>query len=170
MATPLSDGRIYLIEEDTENLWVPTPGSIDLDKYIQGDEYCSLEIPKRWIKKGVTGIKVEIASGGDGFMTRTYRRGYMVQVQSNEMIGANAHYIDEFIMNNRHTATSSSTFTDYYLVICRDEDGANGFEMFTNASGTQVGYLKGVVSEYQITWIEGQNLRANVQFTFIGAW
>ena len=172
MATALSDGKVYLIESDAADNqnWAPTPGNIDLDNFVQGDEYCVLNLPKRWTKKGMTGIQVSTASGGDGFMNRTYRRAYMVQIAANEEIGANAHYVDEFIMNNRHTATSGTTFTDYYLVICRDEDGANGFELFTNDSGSQVGYLKGVVTEYQITWLEGQNLRANIQFTFVGTW
>lgn len=172
MATALSDGYIYLIESsaaDNQN-WVPTPGNIDLDNFIQGDEYCCVKFPKKWRKRGNTGIQVSQASGGDGFMTRTSRRFYQAEFQGLEAIGAEAHYIDEFIMNNRHTATSATTFEDYYLIICRDEDGAAGFEKFTNSAGSQVDYCKGIVADYYIEWQEGKNLRAMVGFNFVSVW
>jgi hypothetical protein len=172
MATPLSDGKVYLIESDAgdNQNWVPTPGNIDLDNFIQGDEYCVLSIPRQWTQGGVTGIQADTASGGNGFMTRTWRRYYIVKMVGLEAIGAEAHYVDEFIMNNRHTATSGATFTDYYLVICRDEDGATGYQKFTNSAGAQVDYCKGVVTDFQIIWQEGKNLRATVQFTFMSVW
>ena len=171
MATNLSDGYIYFIESDAADNqnWVTTPGNIDLDNFTEGTDYCKLEIPKQWAKECYTGIQVEVASGGKGFQTRTSRRYYKVMIQSNEEIGSDIHNIDKFFTSDRHTASSSSTFTDYYLVICRDES-SNDFEEFTDSSNNRRDYCKGVVTKCMIIWNESENLRGKVQIEFMSSW
>jgi hypothetical protein len=176
MATALSDGRIYLIESDAADNqnWVPTPSNIDLDNFTEGTDFCQLKIPQRTTQRGYTGILIQDASGGAGFMTRSYRRGYLVTIMSNELFETEAYLIDKFIMNDRHVATSTSTYTNYYLVICRDQDDTSyGYAKYTNSAGSQVNYLKGAIPNdggYECTWTEGQNLRAQIKIVFKSAW
>lgn len=171
MATDLSDGMIYFIESDAvdNQNWLHSPGNIDLDSFTEGTEYCKLQIPDQWIKECYTGIVPNTASSGSGFMFRSSRRFYQVKLSGIEAIGSEAHLIEKFFMDDRHVATSASTFTQYYVVICRDESTPD-FEEFTDSTSTRRQYCTGIVTHFTITWNESENLRARIDIEFTSVW
>ena len=146
LANDLVDGYIYFLESDAvrNQNWVPTVADIDLaGNYTEGTHFCKLKLPKQWIKKMATGISIDDASGGKGYMTRTSRKSYIVTIIALEVIGAVAKLIETFFMSAAHTASSSTTFKQYYLIIRRS---VSDYEEFTDASDTRQDYCKGAVN------------------------
>ena len=170
MANDLIDGYIYFVESDAvrNQAWAPTVANIDLaTNYTEGTEFCKLKLPKQWIKKFWTGITVEDASGGTSFMTRTSRRGYQINVVGFEVTGTDASLIEQFFMDADHTASSNTTFKQYYCIIRRS---VSDYEKFTDASDTRQDYLKGVALGAEIMWDEGTNRVATVKIVFRSNW
>ena len=172
MATAPSDGYIYLIESDAVRNadWVTAsadPQNIDLDLYTQGTEYCRLNFPKQWNKRGTTGINIEDASSGKSFMERTSRKGYIITIQDVETTGTNASYIEQFIMDDDHTASLPATFKQYYLIMQRS---STDYEKFTDASDNRQEFCKGAIIDWDFTWNDTQNNLCKVRLVFRSNW
>ena len=174
MATALSDGKIYLIESDAgdNDNWLatstpPDPTDIDLDDFTEGTDYCKLKLPKQWSKKAHTGMKVEDASGGKYFVTRSSQKSYICSIIGLEVTGSDVSKIEQFFMDNDHTASSATTFEYYYMIIIRS---ATDYELFTDHLDVRQEYCKGVALEFEIIWNESKNRIATVRITFRSAW
>ena len=170
LANDLVDGYIYLLESDAvrNQNWVPTVANIGLvANYTEGTDYFKLKLPKQWIKNFGTGIDIDDASGGKSYMTRTSRKSYTVTFQDLEVIGSDVALIEQFLMDIDHTASSPSTFKQYYLIIRRS---ITDYEKFTDASDTRQDFCKGVVLECEITWHESQSQIATIRIVFRSNW
>ena len=165
MANDLVDGRLYLLED--EGSWVPTVADIDLaTDFTEGTDFCQFKAPRQFVVNGFTGITIEHASGGKGFMTRTYRRGYIVEFQSEEA-QADLANIHNFIMTNVHVTSDPATYVPYFLIFRRT---VSDYWTFYDHAGTSRSYLKGAVIQggLQITWNETSNQRVLLKVKFVG--
>lgn len=167
MVNDLQDGYVYLLEDEGD--WVPTVANIDLaTNFTEGTEFCKFKFPKQWTSNELTGITASLASGGAGFMERSYRRGYIVEFITNEDF-TNLAYIRQFLLANAHTASDPAVYVPYYLIMRRS---VSDYVKFYNNSGNQVDYLQGAVPNggMKIIWNESENLRATVHIRFAGVW
>ena len=170
LANDLLDGYIYFLESDAvrNQNWAPTVANIDLaTNYTEGLEFCKLKLPKQWIKKMGTGITIDDASGGSSYMTRTSRKSYLCTIIALEVVGSDVEKIEQFIMDADHTASSGSTFKQYYMIIRRS---VSDYELFTDASDTRQDYCKGAILEFEITWHESQSRVATIRIMFRSNW
>ena len=143
MVNDLIDGHIYFLESDAvrNQNWVPTVANISLaSNFTEGDDYIEMILPKQWIKAMWTGIKIEDASGGNSFMTRTSRKGYMLTIIALEVPGSAVDLIEQFFMSNTHTASSPSTFKQYHCIIRRS---VTEYVKFTDSNDIRQDYLRG---------------------------
>jgi len=157
MATALTPGYIYLIEsDDTDNDdWIADhggdPDHLDLTDYIEGEEYCKIEMPSNFIKNFITGIKVVDVSGGTSFDTKFEKRAYQTLANGLSTSRANGELVEQFIMAPRHTSGDSSVYKDYYLIFYF---GVDDHVQFTDASGNRKSYCKGAVLSGSMIWVE----------------
>ena len=178
MATALTPGFIYLIESETGvDDWITDhsgdPDLIDLDNFSVGNNseegkgYCKLKIPRNIQKAFDTGRIVTDLIGGVSVDQRWQRRAYGMNLNGIEASIAEADLIGEFFMSNRHTAGSTSTFKQYYLIIYF---GVNTHIKFTDHNGNRQSYCKGVVLKGSIIWNMGESLRYSLKLNFRSTW
>ncbi len=167
MANDLEDGYWYLLEDEGD--WVPTVADIDLaTNFVEGEDYCKFKFPRQWTSNEFTGIVGEFASGGKGFMTRTFRRGYIVEGIAQESYDDMAN-IRKFIMSDDHTDSDPASYVPYYLIMRRS---VSDYVPFYDKTGVPRSYLKGAVPDggLKITVNEEKQQTATIQFKFTGLW
>ena len=165
MSNDLVDGRWYLLEDEGD--WAPTVADIDLaNDFTEGTDYCQFKCPMQFVLKPLTGITVDFASGGKGFMTRTYRRGYVIEFTAEETYD-DLEKIRTFIETNVHVTSDPATYVPYHLVYRRT---VSDYLSFYDHGGTRRDYLKGAVPQngLQITWNDSSNQRVLIKVTFMG--
>ena len=168
MAT-LTAGYIYLIESDAgdNQNWLHDPETIVVGNFTDGTDICSLKIPRTFTKQFSTGVQVTTGAAGNEFDYRAARRAYAIMAQGIETSISNANTVEKFIMSDRHTSGSSTTFVRYYLVI---KFGSNDYVEFTDSTGTRREYCTGIVLNGVITWRESSSQTALVRFNFKSVW
>jgi hypothetical protein len=147
MAVALSDGTIYFLESKaaTNQDWVTAGGAtfVDLTNFTEGTEYCKLSLPSYFKKGWGTGMEIINSGGGNSFQLRYNRRNYFLDFRGFETSVANADKVEQFFMHDNHTASSSSTYVDYYCII---RFTSTIFVNFTDQGGTRRDYCKGASS------------------------
>jgi hypothetical protein len=172
MATAPTAGYFYFVEstaglEDWITDHAGDPDNIDLSLMTEGTHYCKLEMPMGFQKNFVTGVKVIDMVGGKSVDTRWQKRAYQVLANGIETSYSNANTIDKFVMSDRHTAGDTATFKRYYLV---GYFGTNNHVLFTDASGTQQSYCKGIITNGSISWVGRAPQTAIVKLNFRSIW
>ena len=172
MATAPTAGYIYLIESDaTDNAdWVTAsgdPDNIDIELYVEGTEYCKIEMPQQFTKKFKTGIVVTDASGGISFERRWERRAYAILARGLPTTRVNGDLVEQFIMSARHTSGTVATYKPYYLIFYF---GVNDHSPFSDAGGTRRSYCKGVVTDGSIIWLHSRPSLYNIQLNWRSVW
>ena len=173
MAIDLSDGYIYFIESDggDNDDWIGDhagdPDALDLTNYTEGTEYCKLEFPKRWKKIFNTGMNIYPSGGGVSFQLRPNRRFYQLLSQGIETSRANGDLVEGFFTINRHTASSATTYKDYYVIV---RFGASDYVKFTDADGNRKEYCKGAVTGGDVTWTENNPANVIISLSFDSIW
>lgn len=168
MATALTVGMMYLLEANaaTNQNWLAGgPGTINLDLFTEGTEYCKLAIPKKFTKTWSTGVQIMDPGGGGSVQIDWDKRIYTIQCTGIEASITAAENLDKFTMLPAHTG--KTTYIPYYLVI---KYGTTDYVLFTNYAGTRSSYCKGVVVSGSILWMEVENQTAIVQFSFRSVW
>ena len=168
MATPLTTGYIYILESDAgrnQNWIAGGPGTIDLDSFTEGTEYCKLEIPRKFVKGFSTGVQVMDGGGGSSVQVNWDKRVFTIQATGIEASIANAEKFDQFTMLKEHT--DEDVYVDYYLVI---KYGTTSYVKFTDFGGTRRDYCKGVIVNGSIMWLEQENQTAIVQLQWRSVW
>jgi len=167
MGNDLKDGYWYFLENEGD--WVPTVADIDLaSNFTEGIDYCKFKFPKQWTSNEFTGIKGDFASGGKGFMDRTFRRGYIIEGIARENYDDMAN-IRKFVLSDDHTDSDPASYVPYYLIMRRS---VSDYVPFYDKTGTQRSYLKGAVPNkgLKIVVNEAKNQTAIIHFTFMGLW
>lgn len=177
MATGLTDGHLYLIEAQDRNGIgndfivddAGDPDDIDLDNYAEGTDYCEMDFPMKYDKRGFTGARVPPSPGGAiSSDERESARYYVIDVVATISTRAKAKLVDKFLMSNAHVSGTSATFKRYYLIIYFTTDD---HEPFTDEDGNRQSYCKGIVSpNFILQWDESKALNKNISFVFKSVW
>lgn len=177
MAIGLTKSHVYLIEaEDRNGIGndfivddAGDPDDIDLTNYVEGLDYCEIDFPLRFNKRGVTGAKVPPSPGGAvSADERESARYYVVNVVGTISTRAKALLVDKFLMSDVHVTGASATFIRYHLIFYF---GTNDHEQFTDANGNRKSYCTGIVSpDFTIQWDESTPLTKNMNFVFKSVW
>jgi len=174
MATSLSESHAYLIESDAvrNQNWIGVsgdPDTIDLDNYTEGTDYCEIDFPIKFDKRGITGAKVPPSPGG-GITAdeRDKARYYVVNFVGTISTRAKALLIDKFLMSNDHTSGEFAVFKRYHMIFYY---GTNDHEQFTDANSARKSYCTGIVApDFNIQWDVSKPLNKNINFIFKSVW
>ena len=173
MAT-LTPGYIYFIESDAgdNQNWLtvstpPDPEDIVIGDFEEGTDFCKLEIPSNFRIQGVTGLTVTHVGGASSYMLRYNKRAYRIMNQGIETSRANAILVTDFIMHDRHTASASATFKQYYLVI---KEATDAYEKFVDQADVSQKYCKGVILNFSKTWSESDPITRMIQINWESTW
>jgi hypothetical protein len=172
MATAPTAGNIYLIESDaTDNAdWVTVsgdPDTIDLDLYVEGNEYCKLEMPQQFKKNFSTGIVVTDGSGGISFERRWEKRSYTIALRGISTTRANGDLVERFLTIPRHTSGTVATYKTYYLIFYF---GVNDHNPFTDSAGARQSYCKGVATIGSMLWVQSNPHRYTIDLNWRSVW
>lgn len=177
MAISLTKSHIYLIEAQDRGAIgndfivddAGDPDDIDLTNYVEGLDYCEIDFPLRFNKRGITGATVAPSAGG--FVTSDSResgRYYIINVVGTISTRTKGLLVDKFIMSDAHVSGASAIFIRYHLIFYF---GTNDHEQFTDANGDRKSYLTGIVSpDFTIQWDEARPLNNNMNFVFKSVW
>ena len=173
MAIALTVGRWYLIESDSaaNQDWITNnsgdPDLIDLTTFTEGLEFITVKIPRRFAVRGKTGAIVTPSGAGESYDKRKEARFYNILVQG--ILSTRTQYglIDKFLMTSRHTSGTPGVFKRYYLIFYF---GVNDHILFTDANSVQQSYCKGIVSDWEVVWVDARNQISVVRMNFWSVW
>ena len=171
--TGLTDGYIYFVESESTggDDWITDhagdPDSLDLDLMTEGTEFCKLQIPERFSKSFVTGMIIVDSGGGNSYQERYERRSYATVTEGIETSRANADLVEQFFTIPRHTASSSTTYKEYYLII---RFGSSNYVNFTDNDGNRKEYCRGAVLSGSVSWFKTRPQVALVKVNFKSIW
>lgn len=173
MATAPTAGFWYLIESDSvdNDDWIADhagdPDLLDLDQYTEYTEYIALQLPKRFAVRGKTGAIVTPSGAGESYDKRKEERFYNTILQGVMGTRTQANGADQFLMSSRHTSGASAVFTRYHLILYF---GTNDHIKFTDANGTQQSYCTGIVTDWEIVWLDVRNQVSVLRLNFWSVW
>lgn len=167
----LTPGYIYFIESDAidNQDWLHLPENIVIGNFTEGTHYCKIELPKVLRVRFGTGVQVNDAGGGTSFDYRSNMKGYAPLLNGLVTSRTNVRYIDSFIMKDRHTSGSSSTFVRYYMII---KFGTNDYWPFVDADDNQRDYCRGAIPQGggEYIWKESDSFNITVNLNWRSIW
>ena len=168
----LTEGYVYFIEsEAAQQNWLTDPHDIVIGNFTEGTHYCKIELPKQWMRPFTTGIFITDSGSGTSYDFRSERYSYQFKPIGLVTSITNANYVDKFFMNTRHTASSSTSYYEYYMVVkLATADADTSYIMFTDNNGTQRRYCKGAALGGVMTWNHQNPQVYTVSINFKSKW